>query len=174
MQTPNFNSFPTLSSNRLNFRQLQLSDLEVVFRLRSDKIILKYLDIPTAKNLKAAEDYINMINNGISENKWILWGLELKSNKQLIGTICLWNWNIKYENTEIGFVLLPEYHCQGLMSEATKSVIDFGFSNLGFSEIDAIVSPKNTGSIRLLEKFGFQIDNSFEAENILRYILSSK
>ncbi|MFK7947035.1 MAG: GNAT family N-acetyltransferase [Saprospiraceae bacterium] len=172
MKTPNFNSFPTLSSARLTFRQLNLSDLQTIFRLRSDEIVLKYLDMPTAKNLKAAEDYIHMINNGIAENKWILWGLELKSNQELVGTICLWNWDIASESAELGYVLLPEYHRQGLMTEATKVVLDFGFNTLGFREIDGILSPENIYCIRILDKFGFQIDYEFEAENVVRYYLN--
>lgn len=171
MQTPNFNSFPTLSTERLTFRQLKLSDLQTIFRLRSDEIVLKYLDMPTAKNHKAAEDYINMINTGIAENKWILWGLELKSNQKLVGTICLWNWDIASESAELGYVLLPEYHRQGLMTEATKIVLDFGFETLGFSEIDGILSPDNIYCIRILKKFGFQLDSEFEAANVVRYAL---
>ena len=173
MKTPNFNSFPTLSSEKLTFRQLQLSDLQTIFRLHSDEIVLKYLDIPAAKNLKVAEDYINMINDGIAENKWILWGLELKSNQEMVGTICLWNWDITNKSAELGYVLLPEYHRQGLMTEATKVVLDFGFQNLGFHEIDGILSPENAGCIKILKKFGFQIDKEFEADNVVRYYLSS-
>lgn len=174
MKTPNFNSFPTLFSERLAFRQLQLSDLEAVFRLRSDDIVLKYLDMPAAKNLKAAKDYINMINQGISDNKWILWGLELKSTQLLVGTICLWNLDIANESAELGYVLLPEYHRQGLMTEATKIVLDFGFQSLGFREIDGILSPDNTYCIRILDKFGFQLDTDFKAENVIRYYLIKK
>lgn len=174
MKIPNFNKFPTLLSERLIFRQLKTTDLPAIFRLRSDKVVLKYLAIPAAKNLKAAEDYMNMIHQGIIEHKWILWGLTLKNSDDLIGTICLWNWDIANESAELGYVLLPEYHRQGLMSEATKVILDFGFQSLGFQEIDGILSPENIYCIRILKKFGFVKDESFEANGVVRYYLIKK
>ena len=172
MTKPNFQSFPILETQRLSLRQLTSLDLNVIFRLRSESSVLKYLDTPAAKNLKAAKAYIEMINDGIAKNKWILWGIELNSAHKLIGTICLWNWDIANETAEIGFVLLPEYHNQGFISEATKSVLEFGFQSLGFQKIDGIVATKNYPCIRILNKFGFRKDEDFEGQDFIRFYLN--
>lgn len=172
MTQPNFQSFPTLTTQRLNLRKITPLDLNVIFRLRSESSVLKYLNMPAAKNLKAAEAYIEMISDGITKNQWILWGIEMSSNHKLIGTICLWNWDIANETAEIGFVLLPEYHKQGFISEATKSVLKFGFQSLGFQEIDGIVAPNNHPCIRVLNKFGFRKDEEFEGQDFIRFYLN--
>lgn len=174
MKPPNFTSFPTLSSERLDFRQYQMSDRNEVFRLRSDEIVLKYLELPVAKNLKDAEDFIDLINNGTIENKWITWGFCLKGSDTLIGSICLWNCDFETESAEIGYGLLPEFFQQGFMSEATEITLDMAFNTFGFREIDAITHRENIGSRRLLEKFDFQLDEKFESDdlNLVRYALS--
>ena len=71
MTKPNFQSFPTLTTQRLSLRKITPLDLNVIFRLRSESSVLKFLDTPAAKNLKAAKAYIEMINDGIAKNKWI-------------------------------------------------------------------------------------------------------
>ena len=57
------------------------------------------------------------------------------------------------------------------MSEALKKVIEFGFEELEFKEIVAEPNEKNERSIRLLEKFGFELKGN-EGE-FLVYSLSS-
>lgn len=171
MQRPNFNNFPLLSSDRLDFRPLKMTDQNEILRLRSDKIVLKYLELPIAKNLKDAEDFIQMIEDGTIENKWITWAMCLKNSDTIIGTICLWNCDFEMESAEVGYGLLPEFFQQGLMSEAMKFTLDIGFNTFGFREIDAITNRHNIGSRKLLEKFGFQLDNDFECDQAgsLRY-----
>ncbi|WP_331459319.1 GNAT family N-acetyltransferase [Paenibacillus sp. FJAT-27812] len=57
---------------------------------------------------------------------------------------------------EVGFDLSKRYWGKGLMFEAMKVVIDFGFSKMGLTIVDATVEPENERSIRLLRKLGFE------------------
>jgi ribosomal-protein-alanine N-acetyltransferase len=173
MQQPNYNPFPNLSSNRLDFRVLSMADKNEIFRLRSDEIVLKYIEMPKAKNLKEAEDFIQMLADGLVENKWITWGFCLKNTDKILGTICLWNCYIPTANAEIGYGLLPEFHNQGFMTEAMEVVLDFAFRTLGFREIDAILHKDNLACLSILKKFTFQYDAAFESDNeaFVRYFL---
>jgi ribosomal-protein-alanine N-acetyltransferase len=45
---------------------------------------------------------------------------------------------------------------RGIASEAVKLVTTFGFEQLRLHRIEAYVSPDNVGSLRVLEKAGFQ------------------
>jgi ribosomal-protein-alanine N-acetyltransferase len=173
VQQPKFNPFPTLSSNRLDLRELKMSDKNEIFRLRSDEIVLKYIAIPKAKNLKDAEGFITMLDEGMAENKWVTWAMSLKNSDTVIGTICLWHLDILTESAELGYGLLPEFYNQGLMTEATEVVLNFGFKNLGFREIDAITHQKNIACSTVLKKFGFMQDADFECDDVdlVRYFL---
>ncbi len=56
---------------------------------------------------------------------------------------------------EIFPVLAPEYWRQGLMAEAMKTVIHYGFHLPQVHRIEAFIDPDNEGSRRLLLKSGF-------------------
>lgn len=173
MKPPKFTPFPTLFSERLVLRELKMTDRNEIYRLRSDEIVLKYLSLPVAQNLKDAEDFITMLDDGMALNKWVTWGMCEKGSDTIIGTICLWNLDVVTEGAELGYGLLPEFHQQGFMSETVKIVLDFGFQTLGFREIDAITHCDNIGSTTLLKKFKFELDAEFECEEegLNRYFL---
>lgn len=55
----------------------------------------------------------------------------------------------------IGYSLDQEYNGKGYMTEAVKQVIQYAFTELKFHRITGEVSPRNPGSIRVLENAGF-------------------
>ncbi|MDQ6787925.1 MAG: GNAT family N-acetyltransferase, partial [Acidobacteriota bacterium] len=73
----------------------------------------------------------------------------------MIGTINFWK--IKKENyrAEIGYMLDADYHGRGIMNEAIRAVLRFGFGEMNLHSVEANVNPDNAASIRLLEKNGF-------------------
>lgn len=148
-----FSPFPNVSTNRLMLRQMQNDDKEAIFALRSDKNLSEFIDRPIATSIDDALEYINMINDGIEENKWILWAITFNDSDDLIGTICLWNFSKEQSKGEVGYELLPIF--QGNMQEAFQAVIEFGFEDLNLRNIEGIVNENNNKSIQLLEKNQF-------------------
>ncbi|WP_274366260.1 GNAT family N-acetyltransferase [Paenibacillus thermotolerans] len=55
----------------------------------------------------------------------------------------------------IGYSLDQAYNGKGYMTEAVKQVVRYAFEELKFHRIIGEVSPRNPGSIRVLEKAGF-------------------
>ncbi|MBA3649161.1 MAG: GNAT family N-acetyltransferase [Chitinophagales bacterium] len=151
----NFEPFPVITSERLLLRKLKGSDQHAILVLRSDERILKYLDIAKANNLEDAIRFIVKINNGIANNECIYWGITLKNNGRLIGTICLWNLSLEDSKAEIGYVLHPEFQGKGLMQESMGSVIAYGFKEMQLEMIDAVLHPDNVKSIQVLERKKF-------------------
>lgn len=169
----NFTPFPVLETPRLQLRALCMEDAPEILLLRSDPIVLRYIPITPARNLQDARDYMEMINTGIAENEWIMWGICKKESEALIGTICFWNIAQERSSGEIGYVLLPEFHRQGIMSEAVEKALSYGFEKIDFRTIEAVLTPKNSNSTGLLEKFNFHLDPQFEEEGEVRYQLSN-
>ncbi len=147
--------FPNIITERLSLRQLKIEDENEIFVLRSDERVLKYLDIPIAKTIDDARNFIEKINNGIINNEWIYWGITLKNKTKLIGTICIWNISKDGLTADIGYVLHPDFQGRGIMREALIKVINYGFEIMKLKSIDADVDPNNFKSIKLLEKNGF-------------------
>ena len=52
-------------------------------------------------------------------------------------------------------MLLPEYQGKGIISEAIKEVINYGFMVMKLHSIEAIIDPKNFASERVLQKNRF-------------------
>lgn len=60
------------------------------------------------------------------------------------------------ENPDFGFALLPNYYGQGLAIEYGRAILDYGIQNFRFRVLDAVTTPDNIRSIRLLEKLEFK------------------
>lgn len=151
----NFNPFPELFTERLQLRQLALSDEHEIYVQRSDPRIIQYLDRPEASDLDAARLFIQNINAGVAENRAVYWAITLKNNPALIGTICLWNIAPEKSSVELGYSLHPDFQGKGYMQEALEKVVDYGFVVMQADAIEAFSHPENAPSIRLLQKNNF-------------------
>ena len=160
----NFNPFPFLSTERLNLRRISDEDEKEIFFLRSDKEMLQFLDRDPAQSIDEAREWIRMINKGIDDNQYIAWGIALKNDPLLIGTISFWNVKYEHYRAEIGYALHPLFQGRSLMKEAMTAVINYGFDSLKLHSIEANVNPGNAPSIRLLERNGF-IREAYHREN---------
>lgn len=152
----NLHPFPVLNTERLQLRKIEASDAEAIYRLRSDERVMRYLDRPLAQSVKDAEDLVGRIEASLKNNEGITWAIAVKGNTtQLIGTIGFWRIDKENHRGEIGYLLNPGSQGKGLMSEAMKGVLAFGFNTLHLHSVEANVNPLNKDSIKLLEKNNF-------------------
>ena len=158
MNKLNFRPFPILTTERLTLRCLEVSDDQQLFMLRSSKIVNRYIDRPIQKNTEEIRAFITKVKNGIDNNEWIYWVISLKENPTLIGTICYWNFSEEKTVAEIGYELDPAFQGKGIMSEALKKIIEFGFQEIKLDTIEAYTHKKNNSSTKLLLKYNFKQD----------------
>jgi len=155
-----FTPFPYLATERLALRPLELQDENEIFFLRSDERVLRFLQIPKAETIQHARNYIDMINTATRNDESILWGINLKNDPILIGTICLWNIAEDRLSAEIGYVLHPDFQGLGIMQEALVEVVNYGFNTMKLHSIEAGARHDNVPSIKLLEKNGFAFNRT--------------
>ncbi|MBN1251497.1 MAG: GNAT family N-acetyltransferase [Bacteroidales bacterium] len=156
-------------------RNLYDSDKHELFFLRSNNAVNKYIERKEEKNISETLRFISLINKGIKQNKWIYWAICLKNNKNLIGTICLWNFSTNQKIAEIGYELNSHFQKQGIINEAINSIIDFAFNEIKLQEIEAYTHKKNISSKNLLVKNNFKInENRKDIDYINNIILSLK
>lgn len=148
--------YPPLHTERIDLRILNLGDAEAVYRHFSDEEVTRYMDIEPCKDLKEAEEIIQFHIDDLG----CRWGMFDKDMNGLIGT-CGFHY-LRREGSEftaeVGYDLSRAYWGKGLMYEGIKEVIDFGFSKMGLTTIDATVEPENVRSITLMERLGFERD----------------
>jgi ribosomal-protein-alanine N-acetyltransferase len=165
--------FQTLSSNRLILRKLALDDAREIFNLRSSEQVNQYLDRTPATNEHDAVEFINKIIGLTDRNEGFYWAICLKENPRLVGTICLFDFTPEMDIAEIGFELHPFYQHRGIMHEALSTVVTFSLQTLKLKCITAFPVAENMGSIKLLERNGFRLeeDGIQRSGNLVRYVL---
>ncbi|TYS28172.1 GNAT family N-acetyltransferase [Bacillus pumilus] len=84
-------------------------------------------------------------------------GIFLNETDTLIGTISLSSVERgPIEGALLGYVLDEKHGGKGYMTEAIRLIIEYAFDELHLHRIEAGVKPDNIGSIRVLEKTGFE------------------
>jgi ribosomal-protein-alanine N-acetyltransferase len=73
----------------------------------------------------------------------------------LIGS-CGFTWNKEANAAEIGYELASQFWRQGIMSEALRAILQYGFGNKEVQFVIAQIMLENIASRRLLKKLGFQ------------------
>ena len=150
-----FHPFPILSTDRIVLNEIQQSDNFSIFDLRSNHEVIKYIKRPPYQTIKEANEFIKKIQKGVANNDWINWKIRLTNNDTMIGSICIWNFSKDHKTAEIGYDLMPQYHGKGIMSEAMKLVLHYGFTHLKLDSILAYTDQRNIASKSLLKKHPF-------------------
>jgi ribosomal-protein-alanine N-acetyltransferase len=168
-----FTPFPVLDTERLVLRQLQLTDTEEIFRLRTDREVNRYIPRAPFLHKDDAFAFVLKINEGISNNQWIYWGIRSQHKQKLMGTICLWNFTADGV-ADVGYEMLPEFCNQGFMMEALVCVIEYATRKLKLTRLEAHTFVNNKRSTQLLVKSGFQIivepEQNLEYNEVLYYL----
>ncbi|MBS9774831.1 MAG: GNAT family N-acetyltransferase [Tenacibaculum sp.] len=150
-----------IKTKRLTLKLVSIKDAKKAF-----KILVKYPQITdhltflTPKELSETEGYFSFVNNleNLSE---LVWGIFYED--EFIGQIGLHD--IVYESflkkrthdsANFGYWLSPEYQGKGIMTEASKAVLAFGFEKLNLHRIYAKHIDVNKASGNVLIKCGFK------------------
>ncbi|NIF04526.1 GNAT family N-acetyltransferase [Chryseobacterium sp. Tr-659] len=147
-----------LETQRLILQEINETHAEDILRIRSNEMINKYVKRNSPKTNYDALEFILNIKKRTRNKEIVFWGISYKNQVRLIGTICLWNFSEDRKIAEVGYELLPDYHQQGIMSEALKSVLDYGMKSLQLEEILAFTSKHNSASQALLTKNAFVLE----------------
>ena len=152
----NFFPFPILETKNLILRQIHLDDDKEVFALRSNPETMKFIPRPLAETIEDAQKFITDCNTGIEKNDYINWAIAQKYGNKLIGMIGFFRLQPEHFRGEIGYILNPNFHGKGIMKEALEKALNYGFENMKFHSIEAVIDPGNIASEKLLQKSGFK------------------
>lgn len=160
----NFKPFPVLETERLLLREITLEDAPAFFLCRSDAETMQYIGKPLHQTVAETEALIKLIIERVNSNTAINWAITLKEDLKFIGTISYHDIIKEHFRAEVGYMLLTGYRRKGIVNEALKAVLDFGFENLKLHSIEAKINPSNTASANLLKKHGF-VKEAYFKEN---------
>ena len=153
--------FTTLETERLLLRMTGPEEYEAIFR-QPDEAIITLLGLDSYEALEKEKE--RQWKGRTTFNKsFRYFFLCTKSTGQTIGWCGYHTWYLDHFRAELGYGLfVEEYKRQGLMSEAMPVVLQHGFREMNLHRIEAMASPANEPSVKLLLNFGFT------AEGLLR------
>ncbi|EFI67994.1 acetyltransferase [Lysinibacillus fusiformis ZC1] len=144
--------FPILHTERLVLRELSSSDGQALLACFSNPEVLRHYGQQPLTSLGQVQQIIQNFANNFAEKRGIKWGIALKEQEGIIGTIGFQEWSIEHRRAEISYALLPEYWGNGYAQEAVKRAISYGFEEMDLVRIGAIVFKENEASNLLLQK----------------------
>ncbi len=153
---------PVFETDRLILRQLVPEDAPFILQLVNEPGWLRYIGDRNVHDLEAARGYIEKGPTDMYARLGFgLYRVELKSDGTPIGMCGLLKRDT-LSDVDIGFAFLQRFHGQGYAREAAAATLAHGREAFGLKRILAITSPDNLSSIRLLEKLGFQYQETVQ------------
>lgn len=130
-------------------------DIDDLFEMRKNPKMNEFTDTRLDETKYETKGYIDKMNKGIDDDKWIIWAIEYIQAEKVIGSISIWNFSKEQKSGELGYGIIPDYQGKGLMREALSSVIRFGFEVIGLEFLEAYTEENNVKSINLLKGCNF-------------------
>ena len=137
-------------------RWVSEDDVDALYDIFSDPKVTRYWSSGPLANREAAAAMRHEIADGNLKGTMWKWGLALRDSNTLIGTVTLFNLNLSNGRAEIGYAMGSAYWGKGYMNEALTALIVHAFDVVNLRRLEADVDPRNTSSVRTLERLGFQ------------------
>jgi len=147
---------PTINTNRLSLRWISAEDVDDFYAIYSDPEVMRYWSTPPLADRNAASKLVSEIHESFKRRELMKWGIARRTDDTLIGSVTLFHPDFTHRRAEIGYALGRAHWGQGYMQETLKAVLTYAFEVLEFHRIEADVDPRNSASIRTLERLGFQ------------------
>jgi len=144
---------PPLETPQLSLRPLKDTDFADYFEYAQDPLVSgPGMWVPYPSEAAARADFERVLSLYSSGLMW--WALEHRRTGKMIGRCQLAAYDPDDAHAELTYALHSHFWRQGLMTEAARAVLRYGFEELKLNRVSAQVFTDNIGSIRLLEKLG--------------------
>jgi ribosomal-protein-alanine N-acetyltransferase len=146
-----------IATARLQLRPARPEDAEPLFRYASDPEVARYVTWSAHQSIDETRGFIAWAASNVDKSMNIVWIIEHAGEP--IGAIGLhgirWGLRaIRVDHAELGYWIGRAHWGKGLVSEAARAVVDWGFSTCGLHKINVMCLEQNAGSRRVIEKLG--------------------
>ncbi len=153
-----FKKLPVLETKRLKLRPLCSRDSSEIFEYASEPEVAKYVTWEHHRTIADSIHFLRLVMQQYNEGLPSPWGLVYKENNILIGTGGYHQWLPAHRKAEFGYALSADYWNKGLMTEAVREILKFGFNVMHLHRAEAKCYPDNIASERVLQKCGMKFE----------------
>lgn len=151
----------TLETERLILRRFTTDDAEAVFRnWANDPEVTYFLRWPAHAEISTTQGFVTHEIERCNNDNCYSWGIELKSDKTLIGTIGVVGLREDLRLVQIGYCIGKAWWRRGYASEALKRLIPFFFEEVGANRIESNHDPRNPNSGKVMLKAGLKYEGT--------------
>jgi ribosomal-protein-alanine N-acetyltransferase len=142
-------------------RKPQPEDASGLIEICSDPEAMRYYGVPGA--------FIRTIEDARSQIDWCIdlfeknagrWTIVEQAKDKYIGDIGFHGFVEPHNRVEIGYRLFRSYWGRGIITHFIGQLLQYGFGQLGYNRVEAMVDPRNIGSKRVLLKNQFLLEGT--------------
>ena len=161
-------TFGNILTDRLIIRLANPDDAEEIYAYRSDTIENQYQGwFP--ESVEEVRNYITNMPVTIDiADICFQFAILTKNENRLIGDLGIIFTGHERMQVEVGCTLNKTFQGKGYATEALTAMVNYFFMTLKKHRIVASIDPRNTASIRLIERLGFRKEAHFKESYFLR------
>lgn len=149
---------PVIETERLILRKMKADDASDMYEYARDPEVTRFLTWNPHPDARYTRDYLEYLGSRYRVGDFFDWAITLRENGKMIGTCGFTSFDFANNAGEVGYVLNPRYRGQGIVPEALRAVMNFGFDTLKLHRTEAKFIEGNDASLRVMEKVGMKFE----------------
>lgn len=151
----------TLRTSRLTLSVPTAADIDEIYAACQDELIQRYTTVPVPYERTHAEGFVDLATGWWDAGSETTWAI--RRDGHVVGMIGIHR--LGKGDGELGYWMAPEARGAGILTEAARAVIDWGFTadGLGLARIEWRAVVGNTASARSARALGFRYEGLLRA-----------
>lgn len=144
-----------IETPRLLIRSINITEFNDVFKNYDQDDAMRFFGYTTEEQFLTEK---KKYEGGLTtyRTSLVFFHLIEKQSSRVIGDCAFHNYYPQHARSEIGYAMRDEeFKNKGYMKEALMPIIDYGFNDMKLNCIEALISPNNTPSLKLVKHYGF-------------------
>lgn len=154
--------FLNLKTERLELVEIDKSGLKDMHEYSVKEELYSFLEFLPHKTLSDTEEYLNKLITRSELDNGHYWFIKKMEGNKIIGTFGVHDIDWRKKIGEVSYGISPEFTRTGLFSEALNQVLHYLFEELDFHRVCATTRFDNIGSIKGLQKQGFEVEGRLQ------------
>lgn len=151
----------TIETERLILRRFEYADDDAMLKnwVADEKIQSLYSE-PVYSTKAEVKGLLDKYIGSYEREDYYRWAVIEKASGECIGQIAYFLVDSKNHFAEIEYCIGSDFQCKGYATEATKSIIDYGFNKINLHKVQICTKTINAPSKRVIEKCGFTYEGT--------------
>lgn len=151
----------TIETERLTLRRFKYIDDDAMLKnwIADEKVQSMYSE-PVYTTKEAVKELLDKYISSYEKNDYYRWAIIERTSGECIGQIAFFLVDSKNDFAEIEYCIGSDFQCKGYATEATKSIIKYGFEKINLHKVQICTKAINKPSKRVIEKCGFTYEGT--------------